>query len=137
MTSNVTISDGSRTVNGWIVKNLKESVSSDSLNMSLPLMDSSNALIFDFNGRTKRITITGVLVEGETLGTGTGMSVTTLGAQIDALNTYFFNTSGGVSITLVRPNQSNITCAPISLDVIREGPNMVEFTANLMEGTVF
>lgn len=137
MASNVTLSDGMRTANGWEIESANESLVTNLDNFPMPLSDSSSTRLFDYEGRNKTVVLRGVLKEGATLGIGTGFSVTTLGEQIDALNTYFFNnSSGGVQLTLVRPNQSNISVGLSTWRVRRKEPNLAEFQITLVEGTV-
>lgn len=130
-------------INGWIVEDSKISIQSSPDSMPMPLTDSSETFLMDYGGRERIIVIRGVLKQGATLGTGIGMTVTNLGDQWTAIDTYFINLlppddttahtftlsiTGGDSVTRSFEGISS------NFDITVRNPVYYEFTLRFMEG---
>ena len=99
MASNVTLEhiSTSRKINGWVIEDVNESIEENLDPWSYPLGQTQDTDVMQFDGRQRKINLTGWIVTGNTLGTGSNMNVTTLPAQVQAINTYFVNSASGTA----------------------------------------
>jgi hypothetical protein len=110
---------------------------------SMPASPPSDALLFDFNGASKTITVTGTLTEAPTTRTSTG-SVTTIDAQRQWLEAYIDGFQLGSTFTSNYTstwNGSSFAPSTVLVGSVRFNeqtgqPNVLFFTLTMTVGSV-
>ena len=118
------------------------SIASSIDEMPIALSDSTENFLMDYGGKARRITISGVLLEGTALGTGTGMTVTALEDQVSAIESKFINldtTSNTYHLEIYAPGASSASqtyeIVASNLRITRNNPVEYSFELELVEGS--
>ena len=125
MADTITLGDGTRLINGWWLSDRTQDIKAYMDKMPVAFTSSDETFLMDFGGREKVYNLVGVLIDGNTLGTGgTFAGITNLEAQIEAIEEYFFDLdTSGITFTLKRySGDSGVTGVPEGFNCKKSDP---------------